>query len=140
MVLIRNHLIDNYRKNEKNAAKLAKEYEDQDRVYAIADWNEPFGATDLKILNKWRPNDRIRLLLLSRLWHKVPRDAWTSWCSQEGIQTLVPKTTDTFDEWLTELSKWTGTSKTALKQFWYRRRNKLKELNYVQQIWRSDRG
>ncbi len=56
----------------------------------IAAEREPFCAHDLEVLTAIPVRDRIILLVLAGIHHRVPRNTWLQWCNDAGLSNSFP--------------------------------------------------
>lgn len=130
--VLRNHVIDELRKSPRKATiestGLPSKHE---RIEDTIDWRSSFGDEDLSQIASWPLRDRIVLLLTSRLWHKVPDETWKDWCVELSIDHQPTDVPSSFDDWLDSIAGVVGSTKNATKQFWYRRRDRLKRLTFI---------
>ncbi|HVA46179.1 MAG TPA: hypothetical protein VNH11_07385 [Pirellulales bacterium] len=139
-------LIDVTRKEKRRSKlesthKLADDFEHSrgsaGSYVADGDENEPFGDRDLRLIESWRPRDRLRLLAATELSRKVPRRLWESWCDECDVALPFPPLPNDFEqwnEWLAVLADAMQESRAAFRQHWYRKREHLGELDYVREL------
>jgi hypothetical protein len=104
---------------------------------ARMDHNAPFGEMDLQEIEAWPVRDRLRVLVVARLWRKVPEHLWVGWCEEEGLSQPFPDNPEepaTMQHRIASLAAEIGESPEAAKQHWYRKRDLLEMLNYVREL------
>ncbi|HUY34243.1 MAG TPA: hypothetical protein VMV69_15965 [Pirellulales bacterium] len=101
------------------------------------DRNAPFGDRDLREIEAWPVRDRLRVLVISRLWRKVPEHLWIGWCEEEGMSQPFPDDPEepaTIQDSIFSCAAELGESPEATKQHWYRKRGLLRNLDYVREL------
>jgi len=72
------------------AASVANDADFRTAVERALDSQEAFGPDDLGLIRVWTPRERLVLLCLSGLWHKVPAATWRSWVAEHRDRYGIP--------------------------------------------------
>src|SRR5262249_33567946 len=99
--VLKNHLVDQlprrdaHRRREGHAAAgRARDASEAEafwrRLEDALDLASPFSPEDLATLERWKVADRIVLLCLGGLWHKVPSPRWCAWLEEYGLESPFP--------------------------------------------------
>lgn len=103
---------------------------------------EPFSRDDLQIVGQWDSMDRVVLLSLCRLWHKVSSTYWQSLVQSLYERGLIDQPlpieqlvrADSPSERIAILAKALGMRSNTLSVRWRRRKHLLEELQFIREL------
>jgi DNA-directed RNA polymerase specialized sigma24 family protein len=104
-------------------------------------WEQRFSDNDMQLIQHWSTRDRVRLLAVSCLWHKVPPHLWQLWCEETVTEMPFPPSSNPGDDlrsWLCTLASALGENWESLKAHWYRKKAKLTTLEFIQGLTHVD--
>jgi len=98
----------------------------------------PLSAADLRRVAGWGPRVRVLLLWLSGLWEFVPGSRWDDWLRASGVGVPFPpsdlQARGTLDARNRLLADALGVKPAALLRCWFRKRQLLRGLDWVDDL------